>query len=307
MDVVQVESLGEGVPVFFDRYASQADHVIVINRVKPHTEFVGDIESGLYKMMLIGLGKHRGASVYHQAIINYSFDHIIRSVGQTVLEKCRVLCGLAIVENQKHETALVEAIPPDDFLEREQALLRRSKELMPSLPFKYADLLIIDQIGKEISGGGLDPNVVGRKFNYHRAAPDEFPKVTRIYVRDLTEATHGNAAGIGLADYAHTQVIKKMDAETTYTNAITASCPASASIPIHYDTDSKVLDVALQTIGYVQPEDARIIRINNTLALEHLLVSEAYAKEIQNRPNLIIMKPAHEMEFTEEGNLLPFS
>jgi len=306
MDVVQVGSTEDGVPVFFDKYAYGADHVVVVNRVKPHTDFVGDIESGLHKMMLIGLGKHRGARIYHQAIVHYSFDHIIRSVGQTVIDTCHILFGLAIVENQQHETALIEAIMSDDFFEREQELLQLSKQWMPRLPFDYADLLIVDQIGKEISGGGMDTNVIGRKFYHHQAAEEEFPKITRIYVRDLTEATHGNASGIGLAEYAHTQLVKKMDYEATYTNCITAYAPAGASIPIHYDTDRKVLDVALQTIGYVKPEYAKAIRIRNTLDLDQLLVSEAYYDEIQRRSDLTIVEPAHDMEFSARGNLLPF-
>jgi hypothetical protein len=306
MDVVQVGRTEDGIPVFFDKYAYEADHVVVVNRVKPHTDFVGDIESGLHKMMLIGLGKHRGASIYHKAIVHYSFGHIIRSVGQTVIDKCHILCGLGIVENQKHETALIEAIKPGDFLEKEKALLRQSKQWIPQLPVDYADLLIIDQIGKDISGAGMDSNVIGRKFYHHRAAEDEFPRITRIYVRDLTEATHGNAAGIGSAEYAHTQLINKMDVEATYTNCMTASSPAGASIPIHYDTDRKVLDRALQTIGYVNPEQAKVIRIHNTLDLEQMLISEAYYDEIQNRSDLTIFESAHNMEFTEEGNLFPF-
>jgi len=306
MDVVQVGSTKDGIPVYFDKYAYEADHVVVVNRVKPHTDFIGNIESGLHKMMLIGLGKHRGASIYHQAIVHYSFDQIIRSVGQTVIDTCHILFGLAIVENQNHETALVEAIRPDDFLEREKELLKRSKQWMPRLPFDYVDLLIVDQIGKDISGGGMDTNVIGRKFYHHQAAEEEFPRITRIYVRDLTEATHGNASGIGLAEYVHTQLVKKMDYEATYTNCITAYAPAGASIPIHYDTDRKVLDMALQTIGYIQPEQAKVIRIRNTLELEQILVSEAYYDDIQHRSDLTIVEPAHDMEFTTEGNLLLF-
>ncbi len=306
MEVVQVGSTEDGVPAFFDKYAYHADHVVVVNRIKPHTDFVGDIESGLHKMMLIGLGKHRGASIYHKAIVHYSFDQIVRSVGQAVIENCHILFGLAIVENQKHETALIEAIKPDNFLEREKELLKLSKQWMTRLPFNYADLLIVDQLGKDISGSGMDTNVIGRKFSHHRAAENEFPKITRIYVRDLTAGAHGNAAGIGLAEYAHTQLIKKMDPEATYTNCITAYDPAGASIPIHYDTDKKVLDIALQTIGYIQPEQAKVIRIRNTLDLEQILASEAYYDEIQRHSDLTIVESAHDMEFTTDGNLPPF-
>ncbi len=306
MEVIQVGRTDDGIPVFFDKYAYEADHVVVVNRIKPHTDFVGDIESGLHKMMLIGLGKHQGASIYHKAIVHYSFGHIIRSVSQTVIDACHILFGLAIVENKKHQTGLIEAIKPEDFLEREQILLQQARQWMTQLPFNDVDLLIVDQIGKEISGGGMDANVIGRKFNNHKAVEDEYPKITRIYVRDLTEATYGNAAGIGIADYVHTQLIKKMDPEVTYANAMTANSPASASIPIHYSTDRKVLDAALQTIGYVEPEQAKVIRIRNTLDLEQMLVSEAYYDEMQDHTDLKIVEPAHDMVFSEEGNLLPF-
>jgi hypothetical protein len=306
MDVVQVGTIGEGIPVFFDKYAYEADHVVVMNRIKPHSDFVGDIESGLHKMMLIGLGKHHGARIYHQAIVHDSFDHIVRSVGQTVINTCHILFGLGIVENQKHKTALIEAITPDDLLEREKTLLQLSREWMARLPFVFADLLIVDHIGKNISGSGMDTNVIGRKFCPHRATEDEVPRITRIYARDLTEETHGNAAGIGLADYVHTQMVAKMDIEVTYTNCITANGLVGASIPIHYDTDQKVLDIAFQTIGYVELEHAKVIRIRNTLDLEQMLVSEAYYDEIQRRSDLTMIEPPYNMEFTEMGNLLPF-
>jgi hypothetical protein len=177
---------------------------------------------------------------------------------------------------------------------------------MSRLPFDTVDLLIVDEMGKEISGGGMDANVVGRKFNYNRAAEDEYPKVTRIYVRSLTEATHGNVAGLAIADFAHAQVIREMNPEVSYTNAVTASSPAAVSVPIHYDTDRQVLDVALQTIGYIEPEQAKMIWIRNTLELEHLLVSEAYAEEIQRRDDLTIRGPAQDLQFTAHGDLHPF-
>ncbi|MCG7852506.1 MAG: nickel-dependent lactate racemase, partial [Methanosarcinaceae archaeon] len=163
MEVVQVGSIEDGIPVFFDKYAHEADHVAIVARIKPHTDFSGEIESGLHKMMLIGLGKHRGASLYHQAFAHYSFDHIVRSVGQTVIENCNILLGLAIVENQFDETALIKAVAPEEFLEREKELLILAKKLIPRLPFQQVDLLIVDQIGKDVSGTGMDTNVIGRK------------------------------------------------------------------------------------------------------------------------------------------------
>jgi hypothetical protein len=169
METVIVDTTPQGIPVHFDKHASQADHVLVCGRVKPHTGFVGDVESGLHKMMLIGLGKHEGAKIYHRAIANYTFMEIVTAVAAKVIAKCRVIGGLAIVENANDETALIEAVPPDKFLERESQLLKSATEWLPRLPFNECDLLIVDRIGKNISGAGMDTNVVGRKYNDHAA------------------------------------------------------------------------------------------------------------------------------------------
>jgi len=305
MEVVQVGSIEGGVPVYFDKYACGADHVAVVGRIKPHTDFFGEIESGLHKMMLIGLGKYHGATIYHQAIVHYSFAHIVRSVGQAVIEKCNILLGLAIIENPDDETALIRAVSPEDFFQQEKELLVLAKKWVPRLPFQQVDLAIIDRIGKNISGAGMDTNVIGRKEEIQPGTEDEFPKVTRIYVRDLTEETHGNATGMGIADYVHTRLVNKIDYEATYINCITGNSPGGAAVPIHYDTDRKVLDVALKTIGYVQPEDARVIRIRSTLDLKEVMVSEAYESEMKGRDDLSIVEPKQEMGFDEKGNLLP--
>ena len=306
METVQVGATEDGVPVYFDKFAHEADHVAVVGRIKPHTGFVGEIESGLHKMMLIGLGKHRGAALYHQAIVNYSFDRIIRSVGQTVIEKCGVLLGLGIVENPYDKTALIKAVAPEEFVEREKELLILAKKWMPRLPSDQVDLLIVDEIGKEISGAGMDSNVIGRKFHDHHAAEKEFPKITRIYVRDLTEATHGNASGIGVAEYTHQRVVDKMDRSKTYINCMTGNAPAGAAIPLYYDTDRQVLDAALQTVGLVEPENARVLRIRNTLDLAELLVSEAYLPQVEKQDDLSIVEPLKDMKFDDQGDLLPW-
>ena len=306
METVQVGAIDEGVPVFFDKHASEADHVAVVGRIKPHTCFVGEIESGLHKMMLIGLGKHRGAALYHRAIVDYSFDRIIRAVGRTVIEKCSVLMGLGIVENPYDKTALIKAVAPEEFAEREKELLILAKRWMPSLPFERIDLLIVDEIGKNISGAGMDTNVIGRKFLDHCAAEKEFPKVTRIFVRDLTEETHGNASGLGTAEFTHKRLVDKMDREATYVNVITGSHPSSGSIPLYCDTDRKVLDVALQTVGLVEPEDTRVVRIHNTLDVAEILASEAYAAEVEKRADLTMVDPPGEMAFDRNGDLLSF-
>ncbi len=257
METVEVGRTEEGVPVLFDRFAFEADHVAVVGRVKPHTGFNGDIESGLHKMMLIGFGKHRGAALYHQAIIHYSWERMVRSVARTVIEKCGVLLGLGIVENQYDQTALIEAVAPEDFYEREKALLRLAKQWMPRLPFESIDLLVVDRIGKDISGAGMDTNVIGRKYNDHSASDGEYPKITRIYVRDLTDETHGNASGIGMAEYAHRRAIDRMNREATYINCMTGNAPSGAAIPVTFDDDRQALTSALKTVGLVEPEQAQ--------------------------------------------------
>jgi hypothetical protein len=304
MEVVQVGTVEGKVPVYFDKYASEADHVVVSGRVKPHTGFVGEIESGLHKMMLIGLGKHKGAAIYHQAIVHYSFDRIIRGVAQQVIDKCGILFGLAMVENQYDQTAMIDAVPPEKFAEREKELLILARKWMPRLPFDRVDLLVIDAMGKNISGSGIDTNVVGRKYNDHAAAEKEFPKVTRILVRGLTPETHGNAAGIGMAEYCHKRLVDAMNVEATVINCMTGNAPSGAAIPVHFATDRECLEKALQTVGFVEPQNARVLRIRNTLHLGELLVSEAYEKELAGRDDLSVLAPAADMEFDAQGDLL---
>jgi hypothetical protein len=195
METVIIDRTPQGIPVHFDRNAYECDHVIVAGRVKPHTGFAGEIESGLHKMMLIGLGKHSGAKIYHRAILDYSFREIIGAVATVVLEKCKVLCGVAIVENAYDETALIEAVPPERFYEREKELLNLARKGMPRLPFQQIGLLIVDEIGKNISGSGMDTNVIGRKFvgNPDEGRDDVCCK--RIFIRGLTEETMATPAG----------------------------------------------------------------------------------------------------------------
>ena len=303
METVQVGQTEDGVPVFFDKYAFEADHVAVVGRIKPHTDFVGEIESGLHKMMLIGLGKHKGAALYHQAIVHYSFDRIIRSVGQQVIDKCGVLLGLGIVENQYDQTALLKGVAPEEFVEREKELLVLAKKWMPRLPFDHVDLLIVDEIGKNISGAGMDTNVVGRKFHDNHAAEKEYPKVTRILVRGLTPETHGNASGIGTAEYAHRRAVDEMDREITYINCMTGNHPSGAHIPLYFDTDQICIEKALETVGLREPGEERILRIHNTLDLGELLVSEAYRAEVEAREDLSIVNEAAPMPFNTSGDL----
>lgn len=278
METVIVAETSQGIPVHFDKNAYAADHLIVVGRVKPHTGFVGDVESGLHKMMLIGLGKHAGALMYHRAIKNYSFGEIIRSVADVVLQKCKVLAGVAIVENAYDETALIEAILPQSFYTREKELLKQAIAWMPKLPFSDADLLIVDQIGKNISGTGMDTNIVGRKYNDHVATDKDNANCKRIFVRGLTEQTKGNATGIGLAEFTLQRCVDQIDVESTRINCITSSHPTGAMIPCTYENDHNAIVDALKTIGLTEPEDARVMHIKDTLHLDELEVSEAYLR-----------------------------
>jgi hypothetical protein len=303
METVIVCQAAEGFPVHFDKHAFGADHVLVVGRIKPHTGFVGDIESGLMKMMLIGLGKHEGAKIYHRAIMNYSFGQILRSVAREVLAKCRIVAGLGIVENAYDQTAKIQAVAPQEFEEREKELLVLAKNWIPRLPFQTADLLLIDQIGKNISGTGMDTNVIGRKYNDHVAWPDEWPKVKRIVVRDLTDATHGNATGIGIAEFCRSRVVEKMDKRITRINCLTGGHPTAAMLPIDYPSDREILDAALPTIGLTEPPEAKLMWIHNTLELAEVECSAAYWEEAKGREDLTVLKVPREMVFDAAGNL----
>jgi hypothetical protein len=303
--VIVAHTPGHNVPVHFDKHAYEADHVLVCGRVKPHTGFVGEIESGLHKMMLIGLGKHAGAIIYHRAIQDFSFLEIIRSVADEVLNRCRVIAGLGIVENAYDETGLIAAVAPERFFEREKQLLETAKKWMPRLPFPKADLLIVDQIGKDISGSGMDTNVVGRKFNDHSATDRDTVAVKRIFIRGLTEATHGNACGLGLSEFTNQRTIDSVDLDITRINTITGGHPTGAMLPIARETDRLVLEDALGTIGLTPPENARIIQISDTLHLKDVLVSEAYQDQFAGREDLEVLDGPNDLCFDEDDNLFP--
>lgn len=305
MDVVDVCQAAEGFPVYFDRHAFQAHHVLVLNRVKPHTRFTGNIESGLMKMMLIGLGKQAGAEVYHRAIVNYSFDQIVRSVASEVIRRCHILAGLAILENAYEETADIVAVAPSDIERVEAELLRQVKSWMPKLPFDKADLLMVDQIGKNISGTGMDTNIIGRKYNDHAAIHGDSPDIHHIYVRSLTDATHGNASGIGLSEMCHHRVIQAMDLAVTRNNCITACHITGAMVPVDFPNDREALKVACQMAGYKQPRHLAAMWIRDTLSLTEVECSRFYFEKAEKDEYLEILRPPLPLRFDEHGDLLP--
>lgn len=303
MDTVVVAETVGGIPVHFDRFASEADHVLIVNRVKPHTRFVGPVESGLHKMMLIGLGKHNGARIYHQAIMAHSFSEILDAVAAKVLDVCNVVGGLAIVENALDETGLIEAIPPADFGSREPEILKTANSWLPTLPFSEVDLLIVDRIGKNISGVGLDANIVGRKYNDHVATKDDLVSCRRILIRALTPETHGNATGIGMAEFTTQRCVDQIDHRKTRINCVTANHPEAAMIPITLPTDADAVSAGLQTIGMIEPEDARVVQISDSLHLSRVRVSEAYFPLIEKSDRMEFLGEPYDFPLDADGCL----
>lgn len=303
METVEVARTSQGVPLHFSRPAMEADHVFVCNRVKAHTRFDGDIQSGLLKMLLIGLGKAAGASVYHKAFTQYGFHTIVNEAVPMLLETCPILGGLAIVENAYDDTALLEAVRPEQFLDRERDLLATALRWMPHLPFDSADLLIIDEIGKDVSGTGLDSNVVGRKFNDHAAVEGESPRVKLIALRDLTRATGGNANGMGMAEFCRSSLLAKADHAITRFNAITADHASAAMSPLDYPTDRTMIDAALRCLADPPADELRLMWIANTLHLEEVECSAAYFHEATERDDLEVLTGVRPMPFDAQGDL----
>jgi hypothetical protein len=303
MSVDCLGQLSDGTKIYFSKTALSADHIVVINRVKPHTKFQADIESGLCKMLTIGLGKADGAAEFHRQAIRHSFS-IIEGSARFVLQQCPVLCGLALVEDGYGQLARIEALPPESMVAGEMTLLKEATSMMARIPFNEIDILVIDQFGKDFSGIGMDSNITGR----HRDIVGDFsipPHVKRIFVRDLSPGSDGNGNGIGLADVTTRRLVEALDLEKTYMNAVTAISPEKAAIPIYVDTDQEAIDICARTIGLVDPSSARLVRISDTKYLEKLQVSKALKAEVERNPKLTLLGPWQPMAFGKDGNLLP--
>lgn len=300
----EVGRTDDGIRVYVDKNALAADHIVLINRVKPHTDFRGPFESGLLKMMVIGMGKHQGADLYHRAAMTHGFVYVITHVADVLMGKCHMAFGLAILENANENTAKIEAVPAADLMKREPELLKEAFSLRARLPFEKCHLLIVDWMGKNISGTGMDTNVIGRRMSTNE--PEfESPRITRVFVRDLTAESNGNALGTGLADFTTSRLVKKIDTKATYINLLTGNGPQKGRIPMHLDTDAMVLDAALGTIGLLEPEDAHIMRIESTLKLRDLHVSEALLPLVRDREDLEICGDPFPMPMDRAGNLRP--
>ena len=303
MEVVQIGVSSHGFPILVDKHAATADGVVIMNRIKPHTEFEGPIESGLMKMMAIGLGNHKGCFKVHKQTVNFGYSKIIPEIGSIILNKIPIIFGVGIVENIYDETACIKVCLPDKFYDTEAMLLKKAKNYMARLPFDKIDILIIDEMGKNISGTGMDTNVIGRIMFIGEKEPDS-PKITRIVVLGLTEPSHGNAIGIGLADFTTQNVISKLNTQVMATNAITAMTPEKARLPVSLDTDRKAIEAAFQTIGAVPPSNARIVHIKNTLEMGTLHISNSLIDEVKKRKDLMLVKDIGPLSFDDNNRLM---
>jgi hypothetical protein len=304
MDVVQI---GEvlGLPIWLDRYAAEADWIGVINRIKPHTGFDGEIGSGLFKMMTIGMGKHVGAVQAHRANIRLGYETMIVALGREMLRVAPIAFGLGVVENGYDETALVRALLPGDLEAGERELLRQAKTWMAKLPFERIDLLVVDEMGKDVSGTGMDTNVIGRHATFFEK-PFTSPRITFIVACDLTPNSYGNASGIGLADFTTRRLADKIDWEPTYINALTACSPGGPKLPAVLDTAKDAIAVALACLGLERPETARVVRIRNTLRLAEVEVSESLLAEVTGRADLRVLTEPAPLAFGPDGGLSSF-
>jgi len=274
MDVVEVgTTAAHGIAVVCDARAARADAIVVVGRVKPHTDFTGTIESGLLKMTTIGLGKAVGAACYHAAFARFGYEPIIREVAALLMERVPIVAGLAVVEDNRGGTNAVEAFAPDAIVAGEERLLKRARELMPTLPFAALDLLIVDRMGKNFSGSGMDTNVTGRAVDGRTQKVPE-PVIDQLYVRELSEESDGNATGIGLADFCTRRLADAIDWGATYLNALTAAHPAGARLPIVCDNDRDAIRHALNAAGVEDAAHARVARIGDTLHIETFAASE---------------------------------
>ncbi len=305
MDTVDLGRSSLGVPLWAADAATRVDHLVLLNRVKAHTHFDGPIQSGLVKMLVIGLGKQPGAELHHRTATTLGWPAVTEAVVPELVARLPLLGGVALVEGtttEGHGVVHLEAVRADELLDREPVLLKRADAEMARLPTERVDCLVIDRIGKNISGTGLDNNVVGRKTVAHGLDVRSSLRVTAIAVRGLTAETGGNALGLGLADLCHDRALARRDADTTRINALTALDPVAAMVPASLPTDAALLDALLPLAGLPEPEDVRLVWIRDTLHLDELVVSPSVAAELEGRPDVEIVGTM-ELDFDADGQL----
>lgn len=299
METVEIGHTEEGQPVRMDKNAYEADGIIVCGRIKPHTGFRGPYESGLMKMMAIGLGKQAGAEIIHQD----GFGHFKKNIpmfGTVILRNSKVICGLALVENAYDHTREIVGLTPDEIITEEPVILQRAKSYMPRILFDSCDVLIVDEIGKNISGDGMDPNISGRfPTPYATGGID----AQRVVVLDLTKESHGNACGIGLADVTCMRLFEKFDKEATYPNAITNTVTGELKIPMIMYNDKQAIQLGIKSCNEIDRAHPRVIRIKNTMQIETIEISEGMLEEAAQNPDIEILTQPEEMHFNEQDNL----
>ena len=273
VDVTHIGKTSGGINVYFDSVALGADLVVPINRVKLHTDFVGEIQSGICKMLVIGLGNHIGCTAIHEASFDVFGDTLLEAA-RMIMGRANVGFGVAILENACDETAMIEAIPSEKIIEREKELVQIAKNYMPTLMIPDIDILIVDEIGKNISGAGYDPNILGKSYLLHEFVLP-VPRIKRMVLLDVTDQSHGNAIGMGIFDVITRKVFDKLDLAQIYANAIAVKCPEDAKIPIIADTEEEALRIAIQVAREVDRSKLKIVKIKNTIELETIEVSDA--------------------------------
>ena len=303
LDVVSLGKTADGIEAFMDRNAFESDGVMLAGRIKAHTDFAGKIESGLFKMMAIGLGKFAGAQRYHTYAYKLGLEHVIRSVGRQVLKSGKILGGLAILEDANHDTAQLTAVPVEHMEAKEEELLALVKSWMARIPVPELDILILDEIGKNISGAGMDTKVVNRGVNGQYNPWPNTPLIERIYVRGLSDSSYGNAVGLGMADVVNDRLLSAIDWNPTRINSLTASTPAAIRIPVHFPSDRECLERFAPTVGKLDLTKVTFGWVKNSLELTVLKLSENLAEEIEKNPILEVISGPEPMEFDNDGNL----
>ena len=296
MDVVQISTLKDGTPVYCDKYAAESDGIVVLNKVKPHTNFRGKHESGIAKMMAIGLAKHKGASMFHMQGF-HTFAARIPEVCNEFLKHAPIAFGVGLVQNAYDEISELEACEPENILEVDARLLEIAKAKIAQFKFKDIDVLIVDQIGKNISGNGMDPNVTGRSLN---PGFEDLMNIKKIMVRGLTEETHHNACGIACCDISTLRCINDIDWAATWVNVIT-STEIRGGVPLYANNDRDAIMIAIRTCNGIDMKNAKVVRIKDTLSLEHIEVSTAYYDMIKDDPNFEILSEPYDITFDDEG------
>ena len=299
MDVVEVGKLESGLAVLIDKQAYEADGIVVINRVKPHTAFRGPCESGLAKMLTIGLGKQKGADSCHAYSFKHMAEHVVK-MAKIKIESCNVLFGIATIENAYDKVSKIVAVPAEKIIEDEQPLLIEAKGKMPRILFDQLDVLIVDQIGKEISGDGMDPNITGR---YPTPYASGGANVTKVVVLGLTPQTHGNANGMGAADFTSQKLFNQIDYDSTYANCLTSTVCTPSRIPVIMKSDREAILAAVKTCNNHDISKAKVVRIKDTLHLSEIYISEAMLEEAKANPAIEICGQPELISFDEAGNI----